>query len=108
MPLPIRCQSGDEPIPLIPPAPDGIRTHRAHVPRDAKRYRALTRKDIDRIPQLEALSPNERAAMKAVSWVLPFRVNPYVIDELRPPLGESRFFFEPATVDESRAPEVCT
>ncbi len=45
-------------------------------------YRVYTRKDIDRIPQLRRLPPGERLAMKAVSAVLPFRVNDYVLEEL--------------------------
>ncbi|HEX4998895.1 MAG TPA: lysine 2,3-aminomutase [Terriglobia bacterium] len=42
----------------------------------------MGRKDIDSIPQLAAMPPEERDAMRAVSAVLPFRVNPYVLDEL--------------------------
>jgi KamA family protein len=45
-------------------------------------YRAWTRNDIDRIPQLAGLSPTRRDTMKAVSAVLPFRVNPYIVEEL--------------------------
>jgi len=45
-------------------------------------FRAYTRKDIDTIPQLRSLPPEEIEAMKAVSAVLPFRVNSYVLDEL--------------------------
>jgi KamA family protein len=41
-----------------------------------------TRGDIDRIPELRRLPAEERLAMKAVSAVLPFRVNRYVIEEL--------------------------
>ncbi len=48
----------------------------------AGRYRALTRIDIDTIPQLRRLSPDAREAMKAVAAVFPFRVNEYVIEEL--------------------------
>ena len=48
----------------------------------ASGFRAYTRRDIDRIPQLSRLSPAERDAMKAVSAVLPFRTNRYVIEEL--------------------------
>jgi KamA family protein len=48
----------------------------------ARKYRAYQRKDIDHIPELQALSPEDRVAMKAVSAVLPFRVNPYVVEEL--------------------------
>ena len=48
----------------------------------APRYRALVRSDIDRIDQLRRLAPSEREAMKAVSAVLPFRVNAYLVDEL--------------------------
>ncbi|HEY8432878.1 MAG TPA: hypothetical protein VIL20_31115 [Sandaracinaceae bacterium] len=42
----------------------------------------LGHKQLDRIPQLVRLPHEERLAMKAVSAVLPFRVNRYVIDEL--------------------------
>ena len=49
---------------------------------EGRKYRAFTRKDIDSIPQLKHLGPAELTAIKAVSWVLPFRVNSYVIDEL--------------------------
>nr|NIP16706.1 lysine 2,3-aminomutase [Pseudomonadales bacterium]NIX09995.1 lysine 2,3-aminomutase [Pseudomonadales bacterium] len=45
-------------------------------------YRVYTRKDIGRIPQLEAVSVAERVAMEAVAAVLPFRVNNYVVEEL--------------------------
>lgn len=47
-----------------------------------RRYRAFTRKDIDRIPHLRALDPEQILHMKAVSAVLPFRVNEYVVEEL--------------------------
>jgi len=47
-----------------------------------RKYRAYTRKDIDAIPQLDRVAPRLRTAMKAVSAVLPFRVNDYVLDEL--------------------------
>ncbi|GAB4372443.1 MAG: KamA family radical SAM protein [Acidobacteriota bacterium] len=45
-------------------------------------YRAYTRKDLDRIPQIGRLPEEIRTDMKAVSAVLPFRVNGYVLDEL--------------------------
>ncbi len=48
----------------------------------ARPYEAITRKDIDRIPQLRELPPADLLGMKAVSSVLPFRVNNYVVDEL--------------------------
>jgi len=47
-----------------------------------RKYRVFTRKDIDRIPQLRRLPPVERESMKAVSAVLPFRVNNYVVEDL--------------------------
>jgi len=47
-----------------------------------RRYRAFTRKDLDRIPGLRDRSDLDRDAMRAVSWVLPFRVNDYVVEEL--------------------------
>jgi KamA family protein len=47
-----------------------------------RKYRAYTRRDIDEIPQLRRLPRDEIIAMKAVSAVLPFRVNNYVLEEL--------------------------
>jgi len=50
-----------------------------------RKFRAIQRHDLDAretLPQLDALGPDARLAMKAVSAVLPFRTNPYVIDEL--------------------------
>jgi KamA family protein len=45
-------------------------------------YRPLLRKHIDEIDELQALSEHERNALKAVSAVLPFRVNRYVLENL--------------------------
>ncbi len=47
-----------------------------------RKYRAYSRGDIDRIPELSHLSTEQRLAMKAVSTVLPFRVNDYVVENL--------------------------
>ncbi len=47
-----------------------------------RRFRAFTRSEIDRIPQLQSLPVATRQAMQAVSAVLPFRVNEYVLEEL--------------------------
>ena len=49
---------------------------------DERKYRVFTRKDIDSIPALSSLSETFRNSMKAVSAVLPFRVNNYVIEDL--------------------------
>lgn len=49
---------------------------------ERRRFRAYDLRHIDRIPQLERLSLNDRLAMKAVAAVLPFRANNYVLDEL--------------------------
>ena len=46
------------------------------------KYRAYQRRDIDSIPQLRRLDPDDLVAMKAVSAVLPFRVNNYVVENL--------------------------
>jgi KamA family protein len=46
------------------------------------RFRAYGRKHIDRLPALGRLSRDQVIALKAVSAVLPFRVNDYVLDEL--------------------------
>jgi len=48
----------------------------------ARRYRVVTRKHIDQVPQLRRLSEVDRLSMKAVAAVLPFRVNNYVIQDL--------------------------
>ncbi len=45
-------------------------------------FRTFHRKDIDAIPQIQHLPAEDRLAMKAVSAVLPFRVNNYVMEEL--------------------------
>jgi KamA family protein len=51
-------------------------------PRQARKFRVYTRKDLDQIPQLRRLPPPLLEDMKAVSAVLPFRVNNYVIEDL--------------------------
>jgi len=45
-------------------------------------YRVYTRKDLDQIPELQRLPEEERLMMRAVSAVLPFRVNNHVIEKL--------------------------
>ncbi|HET6348530.1 MAG TPA: lysine 2,3-aminomutase [Candidatus Krumholzibacteria bacterium] len=47
-----------------------------------RKFRAITHRDIDTLPQLRTLSGRARLRMKAVAQVLPFRVNEYVLDEL--------------------------
>ncbi|MDQ7007075.1 MAG: lysine 2,3-aminomutase [Acidobacteriota bacterium] len=55
----------------------------SHPPKvSARRYKPVTRKDLDRLPQLRRLGPGELTAIKALSWVFPFRTNNYVIEEL--------------------------
>ncbi len=49
---------------------------------DERRFKMVARRHIDQIPQLKRLSPSDLNAMKAVSAVLPFRVNNYVVEEL--------------------------
>ncbi|MBL8734096.1 MAG: lysine 2,3-aminomutase [Planctomycetes bacterium] len=49
---------------------------------EPRSFQVYTRRDLDRIPQLQRFSSDELWAMKAVAQVLPFRVNRYVIDEL--------------------------
>ena len=46
------------------------------------RFRPYGRKHIDGLPQLEGISRDQRIALKAVSAVVPFRVNDYILDEL--------------------------
>lgn len=45
-------------------------------------FRALTTRDLDRIPQLARLPRADVDAMSVVAEVLPFRTNSYVVDEL--------------------------
>jgi KamA family protein len=49
---------------------------------DQPRFRVYGRKQINALPQLEDLSRDQMIALKAVSAVLPFRVNSYVLEEL--------------------------
>ena len=46
------------------------------------KYRAYTSKNIAQIPQFRSLTAEQRAAITAVSKVLPFRVNNYVVEQL--------------------------
>lgn len=52
------------------------------IPVSSRKLRVFTRRDLDRIPQLQRFSDADLLAMKAVAHVLPFRVNDYVCDEL--------------------------
>jgi KamA family protein len=49
---------------------------------EPSRYLAYTDKNIDKIPQFKTLTSEQRTAISAVSRVLPFRVNNYVVEEL--------------------------
>lgn len=49
---------------------------------DRPRCRVFTREDLDQIPELQRLPQAVRDTIRAVSMVLPFRVNEYVIEEL--------------------------
>jgi KamA family protein len=46
------------------------------------RFRAYGRRHLDLLPEIGRLSVDQRIALKAVSSVLPFRVNDYVLREL--------------------------
>lgn len=48
----------------------------------ATRLKTFNPRTLEQIPQLSSLPSRQVAAMKAVSRVLPFRVNSYVLDEL--------------------------
>ena len=47
-----------------------------------RKFKVFTKRDIDKIPQLDRFNADERLAMSAVANVLPFRVNDYVVEEL--------------------------
>ena len=53
-----------------------------HTVIDQHRFRAYGRRHLDRLPEIIRLSVEQRVALKAVSSVLPFRVNDYVLREL--------------------------
>ena len=48
----------------------------------APRFEVFTRNSLHKLPQIERLSREQREELLAVSAVLPFRVNRYVVDEL--------------------------
>lgn len=55
------------------------------VPRptvQARKFSIVQAHQLEALPQLQTLPASERLAMRAVAAVLPFRVNPYVIEEL--------------------------
>jgi KamA family protein len=47
-----------------------------------QRYKAITRSNIGKLPQWEALDADLREAIEIVSLVLPFRTNRYLVDHL--------------------------
>ena len=47
-----------------------------------RKYQAFTRANLDAIPGIARLSPADRDAIRAISAVLPFRVNSYVAEAL--------------------------
>jgi L-lysine 2,3-aminomutase len=47
-----------------------------------ERYRAITRRTVDRLPRWRTLDPDLRRAVEVVAHVLPFRVNEYVVERL--------------------------
>ena len=49
---------------------------------DFPRFRAYGRRHLDRLPEMRHLSDEQLIALKAVSTVLPFRVNEYILREL--------------------------
>ena len=65
----------------VPSEPEEHLDHAAPI-FPSERYKALSAKHLDEIPQLETLSKDDRFAMKVVANVLPFRSNRYVIDNL--------------------------
>ncbi len=46
------------------------------------RYRSIGRRHLSQLPQVRHLDPEQRLTLEAVSAVLPFKVNRYVVDEL--------------------------
>ena len=48
----------------------------------APRFKVYNERHLDQIPQLQRLSDEQRFNMQVVASVLPFRINPYVIENL--------------------------
>jgi len=46
------------------------------------RLQFYTRRDLQTVPQLDRLAPDQRRAMEVVAHVLPFRTNNYVVEQL--------------------------
>ncbi len=46
------------------------------------RYRSITRRQLSELPEIQHLDRDQRLTLEAVSAVLPFKVNPYVVREL--------------------------
>lgn len=57
-------------------------TEQADASTTPPKLKAYTEQHLDQIAPLQNLEPDRRFAMEVVSRVLPFRVNPFVIDEL--------------------------
>jgi len=53
---------------------------RAHIP--PRKFRTYGLPDLHRITQLKSLSQADLRAIEAVAWVLPFRVNSYILEDL--------------------------
>ncbi len=51
-------------------------------PREAPAFRPLSASQIEAIPALKRVPADRRWAMRVVAAVLPFRVNPYVVEQL--------------------------
>ncbi|ARU54518.1 L-lysine 2,3-aminomutase [Oleiphilus messinensis] len=52
------------------------------APAEAPKLTVYTERQLDKIPQIQALPAHEREAIRVVANVLPFRVNQYVCEEL--------------------------
>ncbi len=46
------------------------------------RYHAIVRRHLEQLPQFRHLDADQRLTLRAVASVLPFKVNPYVVNEL--------------------------
>ncbi len=68
--------------PVMTPVQSLQRKAVAEVTAEPPRFKVYTERHLDRIPQLQLLTAEQRFAMRVVARVLPFRVNQYVLDEL--------------------------
>ena len=92
LPCPARPPGNQPGIQRRANAPIDIPNRRLPLRITPRKLRYIRARSLDRLPQFEALSREERFALRVVSEVFPFRTNNYVVEEL---IDWSRGFDDP-------------